>query len=71
MGHFLNFSDSKVSLGLVEHLKSSILFLQSISIRRPPAPVPWIIVNPNGESCDMKTENEQFNLLDKVGSISR
>ncbi|XP_020564596.1 RAS protein activator like-3 isoform X1 [Oryzias latipes] len=35
------------------------------TVKRPPAPVPWIIVNPNRESSEMKAENEQFNLLDK------
>lgn len=33
--------------------------------KRPPAPVPWIIVNPNRESGEMKAENEQFSLLDR------
>ncbi|XP_029297624.1 RAS protein activator like-3 isoform X1 [Cottoperca gobio] len=36
----------------------------SASIKRPPAPVPWIKVI-HRESCEMKTENEQFNLLDR------
>lgn len=35
------------------------------SIKRPPAPVPWIKVSHNRESSEMKTENEQFNLLDR------
>nr|XP_046258714.1 disabled homolog 2-interacting protein isoform X2 [Scatophagus argus] len=35
------------------------------SIKRPPAPVPWIKVNHNRESSEMKTENEQFSLLDR------
>ncbi|KAF6724535.1 Disabled-like 2 interacting protein [Oryzias melastigma] len=35
------------------------------TVKRLPAPVPWIIVNPNGESREMKAENEQLNLLDK------
>ncbi|XP_017292332.1 ras GTPase-activating protein nGAP isoform X2 [Kryptolebias marmoratus] len=36
-----------------------------ISIKRPPAPVPWIRVNTSGEQSDMKEENEQFSLLDR------
>ncbi|XP_059200074.1 RAS protein activator like-3 [Centropristis striata] len=34
------------------------------SIKRPPAPVPWI-KDQNRESNEMKTEHEQFNLLDR------
>ncbi|XP_072240250.1 ras/Rap GTPase-activating protein SynGAP [Leuresthes tenuis] len=34
------------------------------SIKRAPAPVPWI-VNPNRESSEIKAEDEQFNLLDR------
>ncbi|XP_074549521.1 ras/Rap GTPase-activating protein SynGAP isoform X2 [Halichoeres trimaculatus] len=34
------------------------------SIRRPPAPVPWIKDN-NRESSEMKTESEHFSLLDR------
>ncbi|XP_041640111.1 disabled homolog 2-interacting protein isoform X2 [Cheilinus undulatus] len=34
------------------------------SIKRPPAPVPWIKDN-GRESSEMKTENEHFNLLDR------
>uniref|UniRef100_UPI0037E85930 RAS protein activator like-3 isoform X2 n=1 Tax=Semicossyphus pulcher TaxID=241346 RepID=UPI0037E85930 len=34
------------------------------SIKRQPAPVPWIIDN-NRESSEMKTENEHFNILDR------
>ncbi|KAM4585337.1 ras/Rap GTPase-activating protein SynGAP isoform 2-T2 [Odontesthes bonariensis] len=36
-----------------------------ISIKRAPAPVPWIKVNPNRESSEIKAEDEQFNLLDR------
>ncbi|KAM6940477.1 disabled homolog 2-interacting protein [Xenentodon cancila] len=42
----------------------SHLYLQSSAIKRAPAPVPWI-VNPNRDSSEVKTENEQFNLLDR------
>ncbi|KAM9363416.1 disabled homolog 2-interacting protein [Symphorus nematophorus] len=35
------------------------------SIKRAPAPVPWIKVSQNRESSEMKTENEHFNLLDR------
>lgn len=35
------------------------------SIKRAPAPVPWIKVSHNRESDEMKTESEQFNLLDR------
>ncbi|KAM7418474.1 hypothetical protein PAMA_015882 [Pampus argenteus] len=34
-----------------------------VSIKRPPAPVPWI--KDNREPSEMKTENEHFNLLDR------
>ncbi|XP_035993003.1 RAS protein activator like-3 isoform X1 [Fundulus heteroclitus] len=37
----------------------------SQNTKRPPAPVPWIIVNPNRDSGEMKAENEQFSLLDR------
>ncbi|XP_049899549.1 RAS protein activator like-3 [Epinephelus moara] len=37
----------------------------SDTVRRQPAPVPWIKVSHNRESSEMKTENEQFNLLDR------
>ncbi|XP_015231269.1 PREDICTED: RAS protein activator like-3-like isoform X2 [Cyprinodon variegatus] len=33
--------------------------------KRPPAPVPWVIDNHNRESGEMKTESEQFSLLDR------
>ncbi|XP_056265673.1 ras/Rap GTPase-activating protein SynGAP isoform X3 [Pseudoliparis swirei] len=36
------------------------------SMKRAPAPVPWIKVSHNGESSTMKPENEQFNVLDRV-----
>uniref|UniRef100_A0A3Q4AW55 Uncharacterized protein n=1 Tax=Mola mola TaxID=94237 RepID=A0A3Q4AW55_MOLML len=35
------------------------------SIKRQPEPVPWIKVNHNRESGEMKTENEQFSILDR------
>ncbi|KAM6941781.1 RAS protein activator like-3 [Lycodopsis pacificus] len=35
------------------------------SIKRAPAPVPWIKVIQNRESSEMKPENEHFNLLDR------
>ncbi|XP_040002433.1 disabled homolog 2-interacting protein isoform X2 [Xiphias gladius] len=35
------------------------------SIKRPPAPVPWIKDIHNRESSEMKIENEEFNLLDR------
>ncbi|XP_038570350.1 disabled homolog 2-interacting protein isoform X3 [Micropterus salmoides] len=35
------------------------------SIKRQPEPVPWIKVSHNRESSEMKTENEQFTLLDR------
>ncbi|KAJ0041703.1 hypothetical protein NL108_008152, partial [Boleophthalmus pectinirostris] len=35
------------------------------SIKRTPAPVPWIIVNQNRESSEIKTETEEFNMLDR------
>ncbi|XP_030289391.1 RAS protein activator like-3 isoform X1 [Sparus aurata] len=35
------------------------------SIKRTPAPVPWIKVNQNRESSEMKTENEQLSVLDR------
>ncbi|XP_070771526.1 disabled homolog 2-interacting protein [Enoplosus armatus] len=35
------------------------------SIKRQPAPVPWIKVSHNRESSEMKTESEQFTLLDR------
>ncbi|XP_044044668.1 ras/Rap GTPase-activating protein SynGAP isoform X2 [Siniperca chuatsi] len=37
----------------------------SASIKRQPAPVPWIKVSHNRESSEMKTENEPFTLLDR------
>nr|XP_033479654.1 disabled homolog 2-interacting protein [Epinephelus lanceolatus] len=37
----------------------------SATVKRQPAPVPWIKVSHNRESSEMKTENEQFNLLDR------
>ncbi|XP_042251407.1 RAS protein activator like-3 isoform X1 [Thunnus maccoyii] len=37
----------------------------SDSIKRPPAPVPWIKDIHNREPSEMKTQNEQFNLLDR------
>ncbi|KAM9313835.1 RAS protein activator like-3 isoform 2-T2 [Pholidichthys leucotaenia] len=37
----------------------------AVSVRRPPAPVPWIIDSQNRELSEMKIENEQLNLLDK------
>ncbi|XP_026159289.1 ras GTPase-activating protein nGAP isoform X2 [Mastacembelus armatus] len=37
----------------------------SASIKRQPAPVPWIIVSQNRESSEIKTENEEFSVLDK------
>ncbi|XP_053184468.1 ras GTPase-activating protein nGAP isoform X1 [Scomber japonicus] len=37
----------------------------SESIKRPPAPVPWIKDIHNREPSEMKTENEQFSLLDR------
>ncbi|KAF7223467.1 RAS protein activator like-3 isoform X1 [Nothobranchius furzeri] len=36
----------------------------SVSIKSPPAPVPWI-VNPNREPGKMKIQNEQLSLLDR------
>ncbi|XP_041839989.1 disabled homolog 2-interacting protein isoform X2 [Melanotaenia boesemani] len=36
----------------------------NVNLKRPPAPVPWIIVN-NRDSSEIKTEDEQFNLLDR------
>ncbi|XP_008278025.1 RAS protein activator like-3 isoform X2 [Stegastes partitus] len=35
------------------------------SIKRQPAPVPWIKINHNRETSDSKTEIEQFSLLDR------
>lgn len=35
------------------------------SIKRQPEPVPWIKVSHNRESSEMKTESEQFTLLDR------
>ncbi|XP_036398822.1 RAS protein activator like-3 isoform X1 [Megalops cyprinoides] len=35
------------------------------STKAPPAPVPWIKVNINKEPYQMKTEHEEFNILDK------
>ncbi|XP_054461249.1 RAS protein activator like-3 [Anoplopoma fimbria] len=35
------------------------------SIKRAPAPVPWIKISHNRESSEMKPEFEQFNLLDR------
>ncbi|KAK5927142.1 hypothetical protein CgunFtcFv8_022660 [Champsocephalus gunnari] len=37
----------------------------SDSIKRTPAPVPWIKVMQSRESSEMKTETEHFNLLDR------
>ncbi|XP_042341062.1 RAS protein activator like-3 [Plectropomus leopardus] len=37
----------------------------SATVKRPPAPVPWIKVIHNRDSNEMKTENEQFSLLDR------
>ncbi|KAF1395558.1 hypothetical protein PFLUV_G00012770 [Perca fluviatilis] len=37
----------------------------SASVKRPHALVPWFKVSHNRESSEMKTENEQFNLLDR------
>ncbi|XP_051242240.1 RAS protein activator like-3 isoform X1 [Dicentrarchus labrax] len=38
----------------------------STTIKRPPAPVPWIKPDcPNREPSEIKTENEQFSLLDR------
>ncbi|XP_018534031.1 ras/Rap GTPase-activating protein SynGAP isoform X1 [Lates calcarifer] len=37
----------------------------SASIKRQPAPVPWIKVIHNRESSEMKTEHEEFSLLDR------
>lgn len=49
----------------MNYVDSQTCFLQSASIKRQPAPVPWIKVNQNRESGEMKTESEQFNLLDR------
>lgn len=46
------------------------MLLQTLSIKRPHAPVPWIKVNQNRESSEMKTESEQINQIDKVYQIS-
>ncbi|XP_035492249.1 disabled homolog 2-interacting protein isoform X2 [Scophthalmus maximus] len=37
----------------------------SASVKRTHAPVPWIKNSHNKESSEMKTENEEFNLLDR------
>ncbi|XP_067354436.1 ras/Rap GTPase-activating protein SynGAP isoform X2 [Channa argus] len=37
----------------------------SASIKRPPAPVPWIKISQNRESSELKTENEEFSLIDR------
>ncbi|XP_028255650.1 ras GTPase-activating protein nGAP isoform X2 [Parambassis ranga] len=37
----------------------------SASIKRPPAPVPWIKVNQSRESSEIKTEQEEFSPLDR------
>ncbi|XP_028312351.1 ras GTPase-activating protein nGAP isoform X2 [Gouania willdenowi] len=37
----------------------------SASLKRNPAPVPWIKVNHKRESSELKTHHEQFNILDK------
>lgn len=49
-----------------ESCKLSFFLLQKPSIKRTPAPVPWIKVNQNRESSEMKTENEQLSVLDRV-----
>lgn len=50
---------------------NSFVLCQSASIKRQPAPVPWIKVNQHKrESSELKTENEQFNLLDRVCQTS-
>lgn len=53
------------------------MFSQSVSVKRVPAPVPWIKPgdpNPPGshtrQPSEIKTENEQFSLLDKVWQAS-
>lgn len=51
-------------------MNESNMLLQNQSIKRPHAPVPWIKVNQNRESSEMKTENEQINQIDKVHLIS-
>ncbi|XP_029007746.1 RAS protein activator like-3 [Betta splendens] len=35
------------------------------SIKRPPAPVPWIKVSQNRESSEVKVENEELSLMDR------
>ncbi|XP_010887616.3 RAS protein activator like-3 isoform X2 [Esox lucius] len=37
----------------------------SVGVKAPPAPVPWIKVAHSNEPYEMKTENEQINLLDR------
>lgn len=37
-----------------------------MSIKRPNQPVPWIKVNQNREPSEMKTDNGQINLMDRV-----
>ncbi|KAJ8002077.1 hypothetical protein DPEC_G00176050 [Dallia pectoralis] len=37
----------------------------NVGVKNPPAPVPWIKVSQSNEPYEMKTENEQFNLLDR------
>lgn len=42
-----------------------LMSFQSASIKRPPAPVPWIKVS-NRDSNELKIPNEEFSLLDRV-----
>ncbi|XP_076585631.1 RAS protein activator like-3 isoform X1 [Chaetodon auriga] len=53
-----------------QEIKANELFISSpetsVSIKRPPAPVPWIKPSHNRESSEVtETENEEFSLLDK------
>ncbi|XP_071032841.1 disabled homolog 2-interacting protein-like isoform X4 [Oncorhynchus clarkii lewisi] len=37
----------------------------SVGVKAPPAPVPWIKVSQSKETCERKVENEEINLLDR------
>lgn len=54
------------SLELAGLLLTPLLLIQYGSVKRAHEPVPWIKVSQNRESSEMKTVNEQLNVLDRV-----
>ncbi|XP_041789150.1 RAS protein activator like-3 isoform X2 [Chelmon rostratus] len=70
--HTLKRQTSSETLPTADHeqeIKANELLISSpktsASIKRTPAPVPWIKPSHNRESSEVKTENEEFSLLDK------